>query len=89
MSTENTETKPTAPKKAPIKAPKVPKEPKAPWAPPARANEAVSIMREFANAGDKKVLAFFVREAIACREDGKSIRDAAVTEEVAPSGDAS
>lgn len=59
------------------KAPKAPKEPKAPWTAPARALEAVAIMKEFAARGEKKVLAYFVTEAIAARQSGKDIRDSA------------
>lgn len=74
---------PKAPKepKAP-KAPKAPKEPKpapAEWTPPREALEVVEIMRSFAAQGDKKVLAYFVAEAIECRARGKEAREQCTT----------
>lgn len=83
MSNENEDTRTPeqkAPKKASSKAkapkaPKAPKEPKLPWAPSERAEEATAIMREFAEQGDKKTLAYFVAQAIDARARGKDVRE--------------
>lgn len=77
-------TKASKPPKAakPPKPPKAPKEPKpAPveWAPPQAALDVVEVMRGFAAQGDKKVLAYFVAEAIDCRARGKEAREQCTT----------
>ena len=91
---DNTDTRPDeakAPKKksaAPkVKAPKVPKAPPVPWSPPADAMEAVATIQGYAELGDKKVLAYFVGEAINGRARGKVVRESLVLEDapLAPS----
>lgn len=68
---------PKAPKEP--KPPKEPKAPKEPWTAPADAVAVVDVMKRYAAAGDKKTLAFFVNEAIACRAAGKESREQCTT----------
>lgn len=42
---------------------------------------AVGIMQAFAETGEKKVLAYFAREAIACRTRGKEVRESLINED--------
>lgn len=68
--------------KAPkAKAPKAPREPKTAWEASPRAEEAIAIMREIAETGDKKTLAFFVAVAIECRQRGKDVRESMILED--------
>lgn len=61
---------PSAPKAA-----KAAKAAKTAWEPTERMQEAVNIMREVAQTGDKKALAYFVAQAIECRAEGKIVRE--------------
>lgn len=97
MSNENTESntpvddrspEQQAPRKSGSDAPaeetkptKEPKEPKKPWEAPADAKAAVATMFEYAESGNKKVLAYFAREAIAARSRGKEVRESLSNED--------
>ncbi len=76
------------PKKAKaVKVPAAPKEPKIPWAPEQAAEDLVLAMQGFITHKDnKKILAYFVKEAIACREAGKVARESLKTFEVTEDG---
>ena len=90
MNEENTVTDTRSDEdKAPLKqgaapkanSPKAPVPPKEPWTAPAAALEAVGIIKGYADIGDKKVLAYFVGEAIEARARGKVVRDSLVNED--------
>lgn len=59
------------------KAPKAPKEPRVPWEPSTRAKEIMDAIFEYAETGDKKLMAYFAREALRARDRAKEVRERA------------
>lgn len=66
-----------APSEAASKSPKAPKEPRVPWEPSTRAKEIMDAIFEYAETGDKKLMAYFAREALRARDRAKEVRERA------------